>query len=502
MDSLIQMLPDEGAGDSFVAVIKVIGVGGGGCNAVEHMISRQTRGVTFIAANTDRQALMKSHADVLIPLGETGLGAGAKPEVGAASAEQAADAIREALEGTNLLFITAGMGGGTGTGAAPVIARIAKSMGILTVGVVTKPFFYEGSRRMRNAEQGIVRLNEHVDSLIIILNDKLEDEVGGSALMTDCFAAANDVLFRACNGIAEIIHTPGLINVDYEDLRTVMSARGTALMGLATAEGPDRAKIASEKAIACPLLEGANLQGAMGLLVYITASEGTMTQSEIRQVMSIMRNFTNPDANVVFGTAFDNNMGDSMRVTVVATGLAGETKPESSIPEVAAPAMKKQPQAQRPFGAPGIAPAARSQAPAAAPATRSFSSARSLFRNAAPARPEPKPEPPVEQPRQSVFVKPVAAPAQPEPAPAPVQAAVSPEPSAVPNAPAPEVQAPAPAPAPEPKAATVPLFRPISEIATGAAPQPEGEENGPTQEEQHGGNLFSAVPSFFRKNRP
>jgi cell division protein FtsZ len=496
MDSLIQMLPDEGAGDSFVAVIKVIGVGGGGCNAVEHMISRQTRGVTFIAANTDRQALMKSHADVLIPLGETGLGAGAKPEVGAASAEQAADAIREALEGTNLLFITAGMGGGTGTGAAPVIARIAKSLGILTVGVVTKPFFYEGSRRMRNAEEGIVRLNEHVDSLIIILNDKLEDEVGGSALMTDCFAAANDVLFRACNGIAEIIHTPGLINVDYEDLRTVMSARGTALMGLATAEGPDRAKIASEKAIACPLLEGANLQGAMGLLVYITASEGTMTQSEIRQVMSIMRNFTNPDANVVFGTAFDNNMGDSMRVTVVATGLAGETKPESSIPEVAAPAMKKQPQAQRPFAASGISSAHRAETPAAAPATRSFSSAKSLFRNSAPAKPEPRPEPPVEQPTQAVFTRPESMQAPSQAAP---QAAAAPEPSAVQNAPSAAAQEPASAPE---KAATVPLFRPISEIATGAAPLPDAEESSPAQDEQHNGNLFSAVPSFFRKNRP
>ena len=486
MTSLIQMLPSEESGDSFVAVIKVIGVGGGGCNAVEHMITRQTRGITFIAANTDRQALMKSHADVLVPLGESGLGAGAKPEVGAACAEQAADAIREALEGTNLLFITAGMGGGTGTGAAPVIASIAKSMGILTVGVVTKPFFFEGARRMRNAEKGIVKLNEYVDCLITILNDKLEDEVGGTALMTDCFAAANDVLYRACNGIAEIIHTPGLINVDFEDLRTVMSSRGTALMGLATAEGPDRAKIASEKAIACPLLEGANLQGAMGLLVYITASDGSMTQSEIRQVMSIMRNFTNPDANVVFGTAFDNSMGESLRVTVVATGLAGETKPENSIPAVAAPAMGlKQPQYA--YAAPGIAPAS--------PAPSDVPQFGSSFQNPSAAEPEPQPElnEPM-QPIQPSFIKPTPETEQFQGLP-PQEPQFEPE-----QEPDAGLREEVPA-EPEQRSATVPLFRPISEIATGAAAQPEEPEIRPDSEEHRSGNLFSAVPSFFRRNR-
>lgn len=309
----------------FDACIKVIGVGGGGGNAVEHMIDNQAQGITFIAANTDKQALSRSRANIVIPLGKTGLGAGAKPEVGAMAAQEAADKIREALEGTHLLFITAGMGGGTGTGAAPVIAEIAKELGILTVAVVTKPFEFEGSRRMRQAQAGIENLKDKVDSLIVILNDKLEDEVGGQATMVDCFAAADDVLYKACNGIAEIIHTPGIINVDFEDLRTVMSERGTAMMGTATASGPDCAREAAEKAIACPLLEGANLQGARGLLVYVTASAETMTNPEIREVMSVMKNFVSRDANQIIGTAFDNDMGDELRVTVVATGLDDDT---------------------------------------------------------------------------------------------------------------------------------------------------------------------------------
>ena len=305
----------------FNACIKVIGVGGGGGNAVEHMIDKKAQGITFIAANTDQQALNRSRADIVIPLGKTGLGAGAKPEVGAAAAMEATDQIREALEGTHLLFITAGMGGGTGTGAAPVIAKVAKELGILTVAVVTKPFEFEGSRRMRQAQAGIENLKEQVDSLIVILNDKLEEEVGDNATMVECFAAADDVLYKACNGIAEIIHTPGLINVDFEDLRTVMSERGTAMMGTATASGADRAREAAQKAIACPLLEGANLQGARGLLVYVTASADTMTQAEVRQVMTVMKNFVSKDAIQLIGTAFDNEMGEELRVTVVATGL-------------------------------------------------------------------------------------------------------------------------------------------------------------------------------------
>lgn len=315
----LQIINDQP--EMFNAVIKVIGVGGGGGNAVEHMIDNEARGITFIAANTDQQALNRSRADIIIPLGKTGLGAGARPEVGAMAAQEASEKIREALEGTNLLFITAGMGGGTGTGAAPVIAEIAKQLGILTIAVVTKPFGFEGMRRMRQAQAGIENLKDKVDSLIVILNDKLEEEVGEDATMLDCFAAADDVLYKACNGIAEIIHTPGLINVDFEDLKTVMGARGTAMMGTATAAGDHRAHEAAERAITCPLLEGANLQGARGLLVYVTASAATMKQSEVREVMSIMKNFVSKDAIQIVGTAFDNDMGEELRVTVVATGL-------------------------------------------------------------------------------------------------------------------------------------------------------------------------------------
>ncbi|HBZ58090.1 MAG TPA: cell division protein FtsZ [Sutterella sp.] len=340
----IQMVNDHP--ETFVAVVKVFGVGGGGGNAVEHMIDREARGITFIAANTDRQALNRSRADIVIPLGKTGLGAGARPEVGMQTAQDAAEQIREALEGTHLLFITAGMGGGTGTGAAPVIASIAREMGILTVAVVTKPFEFEGARRMRQAQAGIDNLKEHVDSLIVILNDKLEDEVGGAATIKDCFAAADEVLYRACNGIAEIIHTPGIINVDFEDLRTVMSERGTAMMGTATAKGPDRAKEAAEKAIACPLLEGANLQGARGLLVYITASPETMCHADVRQVMTTMTNFVSKDANVIVGTAFDDTMGEELRVTVVATGLDDPVREEASMVSPVVNMTRAAPQAQ------------------------------------------------------------------------------------------------------------------------------------------------------------
>ena len=377
----LQIINDQP--EMFNAVIKVIGVGGGGGNAVEHMIDNEAQGITFIAANTDQQALNRSRADIIIPLGKTGLGAGARPEVGAMAAQEASEKIREALEGTNLLFITAGMGGGTGTGAAPVIAEIAKQLGILTIAVVTKPFGFEGMRRMRQAQAGIENLKDKVDSLIVILNDKLEEEVGEDATMLDCFAAADDVLYKACNGIAEIIHTPGLINVDFEDLKTVMGARGTAMMGTATAAGDHRAHEAAERAITCPLLEGANLQGARGLLVYVTASAATMKQSEVREVMSIMKNFVSKDAIQIVGTAFDNDMGEELRVTVVATGLdtpeseagaaavfkpfiinnaaAGTAKPVAT---TTTPEPVEQPQAEADVKAPG-APAQFDQAPSA-----------------------------------------------------------------------------------------------------------------------------------------
>ena len=304
-------------------VIKVVGVGGGGGNAVEHMIERGAQGIQFLTINTDYTALARSRAHATLQIGKTGLGAGARPEVGEAAALESKDRIRELLQGAHLVFITAGMGGGTGTGAAPVVAQIAREMGILTVAVVTKPFFFEGALRMQRAEEGLVRLKQAVDSQIVILNDKLEEELGEDASMSECFAAADDVLFKACAGITEIIQTPGLIGVDFEDLRTVMGERGTAMMGSAIASGPDRARIAAEEAVACPLLEGVTLNGARGVLVYITASEESMKMKETKTVMNIITNFTAKGAQVIYGSAYDDSMGDSMRVTVVATGLDG-----------------------------------------------------------------------------------------------------------------------------------------------------------------------------------
>ena len=306
--------------DPLNTVIKVIGVGGGGGNAVEHMIAHGAKGIEFIAANTDHQALSRSRAHVNIQLGSTGLGAGARPEVGAAAAQEKREQVAEAIRGSHLLFITAGMGGGTGTGAAPVIAEIAKEMGILTVAVVTKPFSFEGGRRMRCAEKGIENLKDKVDSMIVILNEKLESECPPNATMKECFEMSNEVLYKACVGIAEIIHTPGTINVDFEDLKTVMSERGTAIIGLATASGPDRARVAAEKAIACPLLEGANLQGARGLLAYFTGNE-SVTLAEIKEAMAVLNTFVHKTAIVIFGSAISEEMGDEIRVTLVATGL-------------------------------------------------------------------------------------------------------------------------------------------------------------------------------------
>jgi cell division protein FtsZ len=306
--------------------IKVIGVGGGGGNAVEHMISSGVQGVEFVTANTDAQALRVSNAHKVIQLGSSGLGAGSKPERGREAAEAAIDDIRLALEGTNMLFVTAGMGGGTGTGAAPVVARVAREMGILTVGVVTKPFEFEGSRRMGNAELGLAELEANVDSLIVVLNEKLMDVLGEDASQDEAFAFANDVLKNSVGGIAEIINVEALVNVDFEDVRTVMSETGKAMMGTAAASGPDRARIAAEQAVACPLLEGVDMSGAKGVLVLITAAKGGLKLSESREAMNTIRKFASPDAHVIYGTAYDEKLGDQIRVTVVATGLAGSRR--------------------------------------------------------------------------------------------------------------------------------------------------------------------------------
>jgi cell division protein FtsZ len=302
--------------------IKVIGVGGGGGNAVEHMIGRAVQGVEFICANTDAQALSRTVAHKTIQLGQSGLGAGSKPEKGREAAELAVDDIRAAIDGAHMLFITAGMGGGTGTGAAPVIARVAKEMGILTVGVVTKPFDWEGGRRMTNADQGLAELEANVDSLIVVLNEKLLEVLGDDISQDEAFAHANDVLKNAVGGIAEIINVPGHVNVDFEDVRTVMGEPGKAMMGTAVASGPDRARIAAEQAVACPLLEGIDLSGAKGVLVLITAAKGSLKLSESKLAMNTIRAYASADAHVIYGTAYDDNLGDDVRVTVVATGLS------------------------------------------------------------------------------------------------------------------------------------------------------------------------------------
>ncbi len=314
-------------------VIKVVGVGGAGGNAVDHMIRNTVQGVEFIAMNTDSQALAHGQAKNQIQLGVSGLGAGAKPEAGRAAAMEARDQIEEALQGAHMVFITAGMGGGTGTGAAPLVAEVAKQLGILTVAVVTKPFSFEGIKRMQAAEGGIDELAQNVDSVIVILNEKLEEVLGGDVSMEEAFSAADDVLKNAVAGISEIINIRGLINVDFQDVKTVMHEQGMAMMGSASSSGMDRARIAAEQAVACPLLEGVNLSGARGVLVNITAAKSGLKLRETKEVMETIRSFAAEDATVILGAVYDDEMGDELRVTVVATGLGQpasirQTKPQ------------------------------------------------------------------------------------------------------------------------------------------------------------------------------
>ncbi len=304
------------------AVIKVIGVGGCGGNAVNHMIEQEVHGVEFVAINTDAQALRGSKATVQLQIGKTltkGLGAGAKPEVGKAAAMEDRELITEMLKGVDMVFITAGMGGGTGTGAAPVVAQIAKELGILVVAVVTKPFEHE-RRRMQLAQAGIEALAEFVDSLIIVPNEKLMTVLGEDTTLIDAYRASNGVLQGAVAGIAEVINVDGMINVDFADVRTLMSENGMAMMGSATASGTDRAQKAASSAMSSPLLEDVDLSGARGVLVNITASTN-FTMREYREVMDCVRGVAADDATVIVGQVFDENMGDALRVTIVATGL-------------------------------------------------------------------------------------------------------------------------------------------------------------------------------------
>ncbi len=305
------------------AVIKVVGVGGGGGNAVEHMLAENIDGVEFICANTDAQALKNSNAKVLIQLGDEltkGLGAGANPNVGREAAEEDREHIKDVLRGADMVFITAGMGGGTGTGAAPVFAQIAKELGILTVSVVTKPFSFEGKQRALAADEGIRRLAEHVDSLITIPNNKLLSVLGKNISLLNAFKAANNVLLGAVKGISDLITRPGLINVDFADVRTVMSEMGMAMMGTGTASGEQRARQAAEAAIASPLLEDVNFSGARGILVNITAGPD-MSIGEFEEVGDVVKEFISDDATVVVGTVIDPLMTDELRVTVIVTGL-------------------------------------------------------------------------------------------------------------------------------------------------------------------------------------
>ncbi|QSA18721.1 cell division protein FtsZ [Vibrio furnissii] len=315
------------------AVIKVVGVGGGGGNAVEHMVRESIEGVEFISINTDAQALRKTSVSTVIQIGgdiTKGLGAGANPQVGRDAALEDKDRIKEVLMGADMVFVAAGMGGGTGTGAAPVIAEVAKELGILTVAVVTKPFSFEGKKRLSFAEQGIEELSKHVDSLITIPNEKLLKVLGRGITLLEAFASANDVLKNAVQGIAELITRPGMINVDFADVRTVMSEMGHAMMGSGVAKGEDRAEEAAEMAISSPLLEDIDLAGARGVLVNITAGLD-MRLDEFETVGNTVKAFASDNATVVIGTSLDPDMADEIRVTVVATGIGNERKPDITL---------------------------------------------------------------------------------------------------------------------------------------------------------------------------
>jgi cell division protein FtsZ len=328
------------------AVIKVVGVGGGGGNAVEHMVRESIEGVEFISVNTDAQALRKTSINTVIQIGGAitkGLGAGANPQVGRDAALEDRDRIKESLEGADMVFIAAGMGGGTGTGAAPVIAEVAKELGVLTVAVVTKPFSFEGKKRLAFAEQGIEELSKHVDSLITIPNEKLLKVLGRGITLLEAFGSANDVLRNAVQGIAELITRPGMINVDFADVRTVMSEMGHAMMGSGVAKGEDRAEEAAEMAISSPLLEDIDLAGARGVLVNITAGLD-MRLDEFETVGNTVKAFASDNATVVIGTSLDPDMADEIRVTVVATGIGTEKKPEITLVGGGKPATAAQAQ--------------------------------------------------------------------------------------------------------------------------------------------------------------
>ena len=315
--------------DSYIAVIKVIGCGGGGTNAVDRMVDAGVRGVEFIAVNTDAQALAMCDAQVKLQLGGTitkGLGAGAEPKVGREAAEESREELKEAIRGADMVFVTAGEGGGTGTGAAPIIAQIAKEQGALTVGVVTKPFAFEGLQRTRRAEEGIEELRKHVDSVIIIPNERLLEVVDPNTSIVDAFRLADDVLRQGVQGITDLITVPGLINLDFADVRTIMANAGSSLMGIGTASGENRAAEAAKSAISSPLLES-TVSGATGVLMNITGGPD-LGLFEVNEAATIIRQAAHSDCNVIFGAVIDESAGDHLRVTVIATGFDGPAAPE------------------------------------------------------------------------------------------------------------------------------------------------------------------------------
>lgn len=304
------------------ARIKVVGVGGGGCNAVNRMIAEGLQGIEFIAINTDAQALLKSQAETRVRIGDKstrGLGAGGDPKIGQAAAEESAEELYEVLKGSDMVFVTAGLGGGTGTGAAPVVAQIAKEIGALTIGVVTRPFTFEGAHRAKSAEQGAMGLKQHADTLIVIPNDRLLQIVTKNVTLNDAFRLADDVLRQGIQGISELITIPGLINLDFADVRTIMSEGGAALMAVGQASGEDRAKIAAEQAISSQLLD-VTINGAHGILFNVTGGPG-LSLAEVNQAALIIKETASPDVNLIFGAVVDENMGDDVRITVIATGF-------------------------------------------------------------------------------------------------------------------------------------------------------------------------------------
>lgn len=368
-------------------VIRVIGVGGGGNNAVNRMIAANIRGVEFVTVNTDRQALRKSEAPTQMVIGEKitkGFGAGANPEVGARAAEESIDDIKKMLAGADMVFVTAGMGGGTGTGAAPIVARLAHEMGILTIGIVTKPFSFEGKRRMEQADQGIKELRQYVDSLVVIPNEKLKQVSDTRITLGNAFEIADDVLRRGVQSISELINVPGFINLDFADVTSVMKNAGYAHMGVGGATGADKAELAARAAISSPLLE-TSIHGARGILISITASHDVGLE-EVDLASSMISREAHPDANVIWGLAFDDSLDDEMRITIIATGFENQEAPvvEPPAPEVMISVTSATPAVPT---APVAAPV--TEAPAAAPAAPVY---------AAPQQPAPAPAPVAEAP--------------------------------------------------------------------------------------------------------